>query len=319
MTFTVEDHPGAGSVTAGGMASTRVNVTSVDGVVGGPITMSVGGMNPGGGGSLGTEDLTGHHCTPSTSTTIFGFTYVQPGSNCMLSMDVSTNPAASPGTYTLTIKGSPPANVPDSATWSVVNIGSEDNAPYQLTIQKPGPPIPVIYTPSNLQSYPEKSPVTLIGYAIQYLQGQLAPSYLSCSQLQFQAAGQKVTPTPDSSYQMTGYCDAQMTFTVTGSVSITLTATNKQGQTAAVEVIINIVSSTGISGATPFTFTLTASPQDSGITVGGSSSHIMVHITCLTGCSSPQPVHLQVSGLPSQAKTSFDVNTPHPTQLAPSP
>jgi hypothetical protein len=291
MTFTVDDKPNEGSVSAGSVASTWVNVTSVDGVDAGPITMSVGGMQQGGG--LGTEDLTGHPCSFSAENT-----YVQPGSYCKLPLDVSTNPSALIGSYPLTITGSLPPNVP--CGFLVCNgTPAEDSDVYTLKIQAGAPPIAVIYLPTP-GSYPVNKPVQLIGYATQ----QNVPGYLSCSQLTFSAiaadgSGQKVSSVPDTSYQYTGYCDAQMTFSAPETyVELTLSAANAQGVIGYSAVVeISIRPPHFLPGSTPFTFQLIANPTASGIMVGGPPVQIAITISCQSDCSNPQPVQLS-AGIP---------------------
>ena len=321
MAFTVEDTPNYGAVTAGGTASTSVNVTSVDGVVAGPITMSLEppGMQQGGG--LGTEDLTGRQCTPSTSTSDGAFTYLQPGSNCELPLDMSTSLAATLGMYNLNIKGSPPPNVPDSIAAGETGypaggagVMSVDTAGYQLTIQAAAPPTPVIYRPGDGSSYPVNQPVELVGYATQYIQGQLGAGYVDCSQLVFEVGGQSISTEPDSSYQSTGYCDAvtQPSFSSPQSVVITLGVLNSQNEVVATaEVTITITSPTSPgpsgSGTTPFTFQVTASPSSAAVMIG-QSAQFTVTITCLSDCSSPQPVTLSVGGLWKGAQYSWSVN-----------
>ena len=314
MTYTVEDDPDQGSVMAGGTASTSVTVTSVDGVVAGPITMSVEGMGQGGG--LGTEDLTGRQCTPSTSTPDNAFTYVQPGSNCMLPLDVSTSLAVTTGgPYGLTITGSPPLNVPSTAGFLFSHqFGSENIAGYQLMIQAAAAPTPVIVLPAP-GSYPEDQPVKLVGYATQYVSGQLGASYVDCSQLSFVAIPplgppMQATPSPDPSNPQ--YCDAQMTFSDTGTAVIDLTATNMQGESSEpASVSITITSSSGVSGTTPYSFTLSAAPSSAGVVLGG-SVQFKITITCNNACGNPQPVTLNVGGLWSGAQYSLDPNPATP-------
>jgi uncharacterized membrane protein len=104
-----------------------------------------------------------------------------------------------------------------------------------------------------------------------------------------------------------------MTFTLTGSVQITLTATNNQGVQGKAEVTITLNPPKIISGttqATPFTFKLSA-PSASVITEGGSPDKITINI--ITTGGSPQPVKLDVSGLPNHAAYALSSKTVTPT------
>ncbi len=318
MLFSVAVNPGSGSTYAGG-ANTQggygfgayvtptVTVTSVNGVNSAPLTMSVGGLNS----QVGTEDLSGKTCTFSLP--------LQPGSTCTFNLDIVTNPAAKAATYPLTISAKTPSE-------------GQASAPYALTILPSAAPSPVIVSPPNGASANQYQAVLLIGFAPNTLAGQLGGGgYIPCDQMQFQATGpgagpggspKTATPTPDPQYS--GYCDAQMTFTVLGTVSITLTAKNVQENTVGKSqaVTITIVSSqttqtniigthtTTVTTARPFTFTLTA-PSSSVITEGGSPDKITISI--ITTGGSPQPVKLDVSGLPAHATYSLSSNSPTPT------
>jgi len=299
--FTVSVNPSSVSMYAGPQPYTptnptppSVNVTSQNGVQILPITMSVeqGLFN------VAVEDLSGKVCTfPDTLRMP-----LQPGSTCTFNLDITTNPTASAMTYGWTIWAK-------ETTWA--NPASASTQ-FSLTILPTATPSPVIASPLDGSSFNLNQPVSLIGYAHSTEQGQLG-DWLPCSSMQFQAAGQTVTPSQDTSYQNsyqnTGYCDAQMTFTVPGPTLITLSASNAQGATGTAEVTITINSQQQQS--TPFTFTITTSPTI--VVTQGTPYGNYVTVTIITTGGTPQPVELSVSGLPTGATYTFSSNTVTPT------
>jgi hypothetical protein len=297
MKFMVTVNPGAGLMYAGGYNPTyitpNVTVTSLNGVQTAPLTMSVRGLN-----QVGTEDLSGKTCK---------FSYpLQPGSTCSFLLGIRPNPKAASATYQLTI-------------WA-----GTGHAQYVLGILPNAIPSPVIVSPPDGASFNVNQAVPLMGFAPTTSPEQLS-GWTPCNQMQFQALSrdtgttlQATTPTQDQSYQDTGYCNAQMTFTEPGRILIRLEASNAQGAKGSAQITITINSprvepphTQPPQTQTPFTFKLTANPSRSVITEGGSPDKITISIILTSG--SPQPVELSVSGLPNHATYIFSSKSVTPT------
>jgi len=165
---------------------------------------------------------------------------------------------------------------------------------------------------------------TLTGYATLNSGGpHLVPSYAPCSQMQFRGIApdgsiQAASPTPDQSYQQTGYCDAQMSFDVIGRTIIRLWVRDpSNGNLGVASVNVTVASTTAVTseGTTttqvlPFTFQLSTTTS-SAIVTAQVPAAVTVVVTITDG--SPQPVELSVSGLPSGASYTFNVNPVLPT------
>ena len=294
MLYTVDIQPAPGEVNAGNDLSTTVDVVSVDGVQVGPITMSVDGLS-----SLGSEDLSGQTCT-------FG-PYLQPGSSCSYTMTIHTFPTALPSSYGVTITGTPPPNAVPPPQWLPK---LSDSIVYNLIIDPPAPPQPIIVSPVDGASL-NQGENTLIGYAKSTDTAQ--PGWVPCSSMQFKITftsdGSILTATPqqDPSYQQTGYCDATVDLTVLGPAAVVLYATSLAGAKGVMSIAINIVSA---QQPTPFTFALSVTPSTYAIDRGGHGSFTVV--VTLTG-GTPGPVQLSVSGLPQDATYTFSSNPVTPT------
>ncbi|MGA3406961.1 MAG: hypothetical protein ABSD49_14630, partial [Candidatus Bathyarchaeia archaeon] len=294
MVFSVSVNPGSGSVNAGYIASTAVKVTSLNGIQTDSITLRVDGLTQGI-ITVGTEDLTGKTCT---------FQPLQIGNTCTFNLDISTFVTAPAGTYELTIWAQSSAH-PGKYSASTG---------YALTIGQSVGPSPVIVSPTNGASFSVGQAVPLIGYA-RLSQAQLIP-WANCNSLTFQATGPgstqipPQTPTQDSSYQSTGYCDASMTFSVPGQTVITLSASNAAGVTGTAQVTINVVSQQQTTTTTSFSFSII--PAQTGMRVTqGNSGTMTITVNFISG--TPQPVQLSVSGLPNGATATFSSNSVTPT------
>jgi len=294
MDFTVAVNPGTESMYAPESYNPAtppiVTVTSLNGVQTAPLTMSVVGLPI----QVGTEDLSDKTCTFSLP--------LQPGSTCTFNLDFSTDATATLGTYPLTVLATTHPGVP---------FPSFASAPFALTVLSSAAPSPVIVSPSNGASFNVNQVVSLIGYAPTSESGQLG-GFLPCNQMQFQVTapdGTTQTPstTQDPSYGDTGYCDAQMTFTVPGQAVITLEASNAQGVVGTAQVTITITSQQQTQGTTTaiapsFTFSI-VSAQPGLVVTPGASNYVTLMVT-LTG-GTAQPVVLSVSGLPYGAYPVF--------------
>jgi hypothetical protein len=295
MLYTVDVQPAPGIVNAGNDLSTTVDVVSVDGVQVGPITMSVDGMS-----FLGTEDLSGQTCTFSLP--------LQPGSSCSYTMTIHTSPTALPGSHGVTITGTPPPNaVPPPLSWGLPKLS--DYIVYNLIINPPAPPSPIIVSPVDGASL-NSGENTLIGYA--HSTDTAEPSWVPCSRMQFKITfsdGSTLTPTPtqDSTFQQTGYCDTTVNLTVLGPATVTLYATSLAGVKGAISIAINIVSA---QQPTPFTFAMSVTPSIYAIDRGGQGSFI---VTVIATGGTPEPVQLSVSGLPQGATYTLSSNPVTPT------
>jgi hypothetical protein len=295
--------PSTLSVLAGQGGGADVNVTSVNGVDAGPITMSLAGMPP----NLGTASLTPPNsftpCYDDVHDTIdfysFTPTYtpLQPGSTCSFYLSVTASQSALAGATTNVVVTSTP---PGACVGCVAQQST-----VQVTIAAPpppaAPPTPVIVSPSNGGTINIGQTPPLIGYA----SNSAGLGWWPCDQLYFQVTqsdhstlggqnSQGITY-QDPTYQENGECDvSDLSFTVAGPAVITLTAFNSVGATASTTVTVNVVSP---QPQTQFTFQVTASPASSIMTVGGSPDQITVIVT-LTG-GTAQPVSLTVTGFPS--------------------
>lgn len=282
--FTMEVQPSTGTVNAGYDTSTTVNVISVNAVQTEPITMRVDGWMT----FLGTEDLSGMTCT-------FGLPF-QPGSKCSYTMNMHTSPTASPGSYDIRITASGPQE--------------DHSAMYNLIINITPSPMPVIVSPAQSGSLNEGAN-TLIGYAHGTDSGEL---WVPCSRLQFQVTfsdgtSLQATPTEDSTYQQTGFCDWAVDLTVEGPATVMLSATNLAGVKGSATADFSIVSEQQTS---KFTFTLSVTPPTLIITVGGQESYGVV-LTATGGV--PQPVYVTVSGLPDGATYTLSTSPATPTTI----
>ena len=295
MLYTVDVQPAPGEVNAGNDLSTTVDVVSVNGVQVGPITMSVDGLF-----SLGTEDLSGQTCTFSLP--------LQPGSSCSYTMIIHASPTAPPGSHSVTITGTPPPNaVPPPLSSGLPKLS--DYIVYNLIINPPTPPSPIIVSPVDMASL-SAGENTLIGYARSTDTAQ--PGWVPCSRMEFKVTfsdGSTLTATPmeDSTYQQTGYCDTPVNLTVLGLATVTLYVTSLTGAKGAISIAIKIVSA---QQPTPFTFALSVTPSIYAIVPGGQGSFTVV--VTVTG-GTPQPVQLSVSGLPQGATYNFSSNPVTPT------
>ena len=228
-------------------------------------------------------------------------------------MNVHTSPAAPPGSYDVTIKGTPPPNTGPPPSWLLSPQQLSDcvrnSALYKLNISPPGPPSPVIVSPTDWSSL-NVGEDALIGYTAstdtQY------PGWVPCSRMQFQVIFSDgstllATPTEDSTYQQTGYCDSNVAMTVPGFATVTLYASNLAGVKGSTSVKVDIVSQ---QQTIPFTFALQVTPSATAIIPGG---QISLTITVTTTGGTPQPVQLTVSGLPQDATYTFSSNPVTPT------
>lgn len=291
MTYTVAVNPDSGSTNAGYDSATMVTVTSTNGVQVGDITFKLDGLE-----GLGTE------APPLSDATCTFNSPLQPGSTCSFILDISTYNTDPLGTYTLTILASSQGTTGASAQ-------------YALTISSPVAPSPVIVSPTDGASFAVNQPFTLIGYARTTAAGAFVGS-VPCSQMQFQVTApdgstQSYTPTEDQSYPQTGYCDSpQISFSVQGVASITLTASDN-GITGTSQVVsVNVVSQQQ-QQTNPFSFSLGASAQSGALNAYSVSSATFTIQVTISG--TPQPVQLSVSGLPSDVTYSFSANPVTPT------
>lgn len=302
MLFTVDVQPATGAVDAGYDTSTTVDVVSVDGVQVGAITMSVSGLS-----YSGTEDLSGQTCMFSLP--------LQPGSRCTYTMNIHTYTTAPPGSYALTITGTPPPSaVPAPPSSGLPQLSN--SAVYNLIVNPSIPPSPVIVSPVNGASL-NVGENTLVGYAKSTDTAELG--WVPCSRMQFQVTlsdGSTMTtgvaglppPTEDPSYQQTGYCDATIYLSVLGSAKVTLSAANLAGvQGTSTPVGVNIVSA---QQPGPFTFALSVTPSSYAIDRGGRGSFT---VTVIATGGTPEPVLLSVSGLPQDVTYTLSSTTVTPT------
>ena len=184
-----------------------------------------------------------------------------------------------------------------------------NSAVYKLTINPPGPPSPVIVSPVSGSSL-NAGENTLIGYAPST--DTAYPGWVSCSRMQFQVtlldgSTMTATPTEDSTFQQTGYCDATVNLTVQGAATVTLSAANLAGVQGTISVVVNIFKA---QPTAPFTFALSVTPSTYAIMPGGQGS-VTVLVTVTGGI--PQPVQLSVSGLPQDATYTLSSNPVTPT------